>query len=113
MRAHLTSGSWKRVDVKVYVTYIALEKISASSAANVFADAAIKSNEMEITASSAGSVEIALDANNVTADASSAGRIELEGKTKSLEAEASSAGNVDAYGLESEMVNARASSAAH
>jgi hypothetical protein len=111
LRVHLDGGSWKRVDVKVYITYISLEKISASSAANVFADATIKCNSMEINASSAGSVEIAIDATSVTADASSAGRIELEGKTKSLDAEASSAGNVDAYSLESETVNAQASSA--
>lgn len=110
LRVHLASGSWRRIEVKVYVTFVSLEKISASSAANVFSDAMIKSSTMEISASSAGSVEVAVDATNVTADASSAGRIELEGTAKSLDVEASSAGNVDAYGLNSEVVNARASS---
>lgn len=111
LRVHLASGSWKRVNVKVYVTYVSLEKISASSAGNVFAEGIIKSESLGISASSAGSVEVSIDANQVMANASSAGRIELEGKAKSLEVEASSAGDVDAYSLESEKVNAQASSA--
>lgn len=111
LRVHLASGSWKRENVKVYVTYVTLEKISASSAGNVFAEGIVKSESLSISASSAGSVEISIDASQVMADASSAGRIELEGKAKSLEVEASSAGDVDAYSLESEKVNAQASSA--
>ncbi len=111
LRVHLASGNWKRVNVKVYVTYVSLEKISASSAGNIFAEGVVKSESLTISASSAGSVEISIDANRVTVDASSAGRIELEGKSKSLEVEASSAGDVDAYSLESEKVNAQASSA--
>lgn len=111
LRVHLASGSWKRVNVKVYVTYVTLEKISASSAGNVFAEGIVKSKSLSVSASSAGSVEINIDASQVMADASSAGRIELEGKAKSLEVEASSAGDVDAYSLESEKVNAQASSA--
>lgn len=111
LRVHLASGNWKRVNVKVFVTYVSLEKISAGSAGNVFAEGTIKSENLSISASSAGSVEVAIDANQVMADASSAGRIELEGKAKFLEVEASSAGDVDAYSLESEKVNAQASSA--
>jgi Putative auto-transporter adhesin, head GIN domain len=111
LRVHLANGSWRRVDVKVYVTYVSLEKISASSAGNVFSDATIKCNTMDVSASSAGSVEVVVDAAEVTADASSAGRIELGGTTKSLDVEASSAGDVDAYNLTCEAVNARASSA--
>lgn len=111
LRVHLASGSWKRVNVKVYVTYVVLEKIAASSAGNIFAEGIIKTNHLDISASSAGSVEIALEANSISADASSAGRIELEGKATTMEAEASSAGDIDAYSLTCDKVNAQASSA--
>ena len=111
LRVHMSDGSHRKTNVKVFVTYVTIEKISASSAASVFSDGKIKSTSMEINASSAGSVEIGLEAESASIDASSAGNIEVEGKVKRLEAEASSAGGVDAYNLESEIVSARASSA--
>ena len=66
---------------------------------------------MEVSASSAGSIEITVNARSVDASASSAGEIELQGKTKSLEIGASSAGQIDAYDLEAQIVSAEASSA--
>lgn len=100
-----------RKTVKVYVTYTRLEKIAASSASNVFSEGVIKADNMEISISSAASVEVSIESESVIVDASSAGNSVLEGKTKSLEIEASSAGDIDAYRLESEKVYARTSSA--
>ncbi len=111
LRIHLDHGSYRKINVKVYVTYLTLEKISASSASNIFSEGVIKSPSMDVSASSAGSVEISIESQRVSVGASSAGNIQLEGKAANLEAEASSAGDVDAYNLESEVVNARASSA--
>lgn len=111
LRIHMRDGSYKNRNVKVYVTYVNLEKISASSAANVFSEGSVKCTSMTISASSAGSVEVALEADHVMVDASSAGDAVLEGKTNSLEVEVSSAGSVDAYSLESASVTASASSA--
>lgn len=111
LKVHMASGNYRRSNVKVYVTYVNLNKISASSASNVFSEGTIKTSSIEINASSAASVEVSLDANEVTADVSSAGDIVLEGKARSVEAEASSAGDIDAYRLESESVRARANSA--
>lgn len=112
LKVHMRDGNYRgKKSVKAYVTYAQLEKISASSAANVFSDEPIKSARMEINVSSAGSVEVKLDAESVTISASSAGQSVLEGKTKSLEIEASSAGDIDAYNLECENVNASTSSA--
>ena len=103
--------SWKKINVKVYVTYVSLEKIAVTSAASVFSEGAIKSNRMDISASSAGSVEVNLECTSVTVDTSSAGEVVVEGKTTRLQLEASSAGNVDAYNLEAESVNAEVHSA--
>jgi hypothetical protein len=101
---------FSKVDAKVYVTYVELEKISASSASSVFSEGVIKANNLDIGVSSAANVEISLDARSVMVDVSSAGEAVLEGKTSSVELEVSSGGEVDAYKLESEIVKASASS---
>ena len=111
LKIHMRSGNYRKTNVKAYVTYVALSKISASSAANVFSDGTINAKSLDISASSAATIELSIEAGDVLADVSSAGDIVLEGKVKSLDAEASSAGDIDAYGLESEVVRARASSA--
>ncbi len=103
--------SWKKVNVKVYVTYVSMEKIAVNSAASVFSEGPIKSNRMDISASSAGSVEVNLECSDVTVDTSSAGGVVIEGKTTHLQVEASSAGTVDAYNLEAESVNVEVHSA--
>lgn len=101
---------WNKINVKVYVTYVTLERISASSASSVFSEGVIKTDHIDINASSAANVEVSLDANSSMVDTSSAGEVVLEGKCPNLEVEASSAGDVDAYRLESETVIAHVSS---
>lgn len=95
--------------VKVYVTYVSLDKIAASSASNIFSDGTITSDLMEIHASSAANVEISLTATDLKVSVSSAGEVTLEGKTKSFDAETSSAGVVNAYNLLAETAEASAS----
>jgi hypothetical protein len=111
LRIHLAKNSYRKVNVKVYVTYKALEKISASSASSIFSEGAIKSSSLDISASSASSIEISIDTERVEVSASSAANIDLQGKTTSLDVEVSSAGEIDAYNLQSDQVTARASSA--
>lgn len=103
-------GFFSKADVKVYVTYINVERISASSAASVFSEGVIKTNTIDIGASSAANIEVSLDANSVMVDVSSAGEVLLEGKSARLEVEVSSGGEVDAYKLECEAVKASAHS---
>ncbi len=98
-------------DVKAYVTYVELDRISASSASNIFSDGPIKANSIEVHASSAANIEISLEAERVQVHASSAGDVILEGKAKFIDAEASSAGEVDAYNFVTETAEASASSA--
>ncbi|MFZ6012978.1 MAG: head GIN domain-containing protein [Bacteroidota bacterium] len=112
LKVHMKDGRYRsNVDVKVFVTYVQLEKISASSAGSIFSEGVIKSARMDINASSAGTVEVQLDAGTLEATASSAGDMELKGKAKNVTFEVSSAGEVDADDLEAESVNAEASSA--
>jgi hypothetical protein len=111
LKIHMEDGNRRRGNVKVYVTYVNLNRISASSASNVFSEGLIRSGSLDISVSSAASVELSMEAEQSMVEASSAGDVVLEGKAKKLEVEASSAGEIDAYGLESEEVEASASSA--
>jgi Putative auto-transporter adhesin, head GIN domain len=111
LKIHMASGNYRnKKSVKVYVTYVTLEKISSSSASNVFSEDQIKSKSMEISASSAASIEIKIESDNISVEASSAGNVVLEGKAKSISVEASSAGDINAYNLEAETVRVSVSS---
>lgn len=111
LKIHLTDGRHRNINVKVYVTYTKLEKLSASSAGSIFSEETLRASSMEISASSAGSVETGVETDDLTVNVSAAGDIELKGKVRTLEVEASSSGVLDAYDLEAEAVDAEASSA--
>jgi hypothetical protein len=110
LKVHMKDGNHRNIDVKVYVTYVKVDKLSASSAGSIYSDGTIKASLFEVSASSAGTIEVMVEANELQASSSSAGDIELKGKAKSISAEASSAGEIDAYDLEAEDVEAEASS---
>ena len=113
LRIHLRENSFFRnnVSVKVYVTYVSLNRIYASSASNIFSDGVIKSDNMEIQGSSAADIELSIEANDVKVRSSSAADIILEGTAKYIDADASSSGEIDAYALQVETADASASSA--
>lgn len=112
LKIQMKSGNYRGVkSVKVYVIYVDLNKISASSASNVFSEGTIKSGDFEIHASSAANIEISLDARDISVHTSSAADITLEGTAASISAEASSAGEIDAYNLKVNSASANASSA--
>lgn len=110
LKIHMKDGRYRSVDAKVYVTYVKLDKLSASSAGSIFSEGTIDARTLEISASSAGSVEVTIDAGSVKVSSSSAGDVELKGQAKTLLADASSAGEVDAYDLDAQVVSAEASS---
>ncbi|MEM9856660.1 MAG: head GIN domain-containing protein [Bacteroidota bacterium] len=112
LKIYLDDGRHRNHSVKVYVTFVELNDISASSAATIITNGTIKGNNLDVSVSSAADIEIEVDVNDIEASASSAGDIELSGSTKYIDINASSAGGVDAYDLQAEQVRARASSAA-
>jgi hypothetical protein len=111
LKVHMKDGNYRNSNAKAYVTYVQVDKLSASSAGSIYADAPIKASSMEVNASSAGTIEVTLEANMVEANASSAGDVELKGKTKTLRVDVGSAGEVDTYDMEAENVEAEAASA--
>lgn len=98
--------------VKVYVTYVDLNKISASSAGSVFAENIIKATDLSLSASSAGTIDIQVEADQVYVTTSTAAEIELKGKAKSITIHAVSASEVDAYELVADNVEVDVVSAA-
>lgn len=110
LRIHLKGNNYRKVDVKVYVEYVTLDRLSVSSAASIFSEGTIKAGSLDVSASSAGEIKATIDAESVTINASSAGEVELKGSAKNLSADASSAGEVDAFEVEAVSVVAEASS---
>lgn len=111
LKIHMRNGFRGNIDAKVYVTYVRINKLAASSAGNIYCEEAIRAEDLEVQCSSAANIEISIDAGEVEVSASSAAQVELTGKAKSLNADASSAAQINAYDLEAEKVNAEASSA--
>lgn len=112
LKVHMREGSFLRnINAKVYVTYVDLNKITASSAASIYSESEIIANNLEVSASSAAQVELNLNVGTLKINVSSAADVELKGKARSTHIEVSSAGQVDAYDLEAEKVSAEASSA--
>lgn len=111
LKIHMREGVYRDRTVKVYVTYVSIDKLSASSAANIFHEGVLKTANLELGVSSAGNIEVQVDCSSVEARASSAGEIEVEGRAKSVEYKASSAGEIDAYSLLADRAEAEASSA--
>ena len=111
LKIHLDGNNRGRINVKVYVTYVKLEKLYASAAGNIFGDGPIRAESITLQCSSAGNIEIAVDAQRLEASASSAGQIELSGKVREFRADVSSAGQINAYDLDSQRAEVEASSA--
>ena len=110
LKIHLDDGRHRNHSVKVFVEFVKMDDISASSAATVISEGRIKVKRLDLSVSSAADIELDVEVEDVEASASSAGDIELAGKAGFIDASASSAGGVDAYDLEAKRVRARASS---
>ncbi|MDH5598990.1 MAG: DUF2807 domain-containing protein [Cyclobacteriaceae bacterium] len=96
--------------VKVYITYVEIRELRASSAASIFSKL-ISADKLELSASSAGLIDITVQAKELEVSVSSSGEVELKGKSDFLHVNASSAGEVDAFDMEINRVSAHASSA--
>lgn len=111
LKIHMQEGRYRDRTVKVYVTYVEVNKLSASSASNIFAEGVIKTRSLSMSASSAATIDVQIDVEELEAGSSSAADIELSGKARNVEIDVSSAGEVDAYDLVAEVVEVEVSSA--
>lgn len=104
--------NWNNSERNVYVSFKNIDRIEASSAADVVSQSALNLDRLDLNASSSANIKLELNAKEVDAESSSAADIELKGKGYSLVANASSGSDIDASGFETKKCNANASSAA-
>ena len=96
---------------RVYVTGRDIKSIKATSAGDVIGVTPIKSDNLELSASSAGNIKLEVYAKEIEADISSSGDMSLSGEADVLNADLSSAGDLNAYELKVREADISASSA--
>ncbi len=96
---------------RVYVTIEDIRSIRASSAGDVVGEMPLKTESIELSASSAGDIKLEVYADNIEVNISSSGDITLSGQANSLKADLSSAGDLNAFNLEVKEAEISASSA--
>ena len=96
---------------RVYVTMKEVNSIKTTSAGDVIGETPIKSDRLELSASSAGDIKLEVTAKDISIDISSSGDITLSGETDGLKADLSSAGDLKAYDLKAREADVSVSSA--
>ena len=88
---------------KVIVTAPTLEKLSSSGSADITSSGVIKnSNQMEITTSGSGDINVEVDAPSIRVSGSGSGNVTLSGRTKDFDCRISGSGDVKCANLKSE-----------
>ena len=99
-------------NIKIYVTVPEISQLRASSACTIQVIDVIKNNgKLSFDASSAADIKAVVDAPEVDVEASSSGTVSLSGKTQNYTVNVSSAGNVKTMELMAENTDASSSSA--
>lgn len=107
-----TDANIRRADMKrVYVTMKDVDYLSTSSAGDIIAETPVRTEKLELNASSAGDIKIEVDADVIEINISSSGDITISGEADMLEADLSSAGDLNAYNLKVREVDLNVSSA--
>ncbi|MGO3184021.1 MAG: head GIN domain-containing protein [Aequorivita sp.] len=97
---------------KVYVTFMELNNIEASSGADVIGNSIIKSKNLSLRSSSGADLEVEVFSQELTIKSSSGSEVDVSGKASTLKADASSGSEIDAEKLMVVNCNAEASSGA-
>jgi uncharacterized protein YxeA len=84
---------------RVYVTMKEISSIRTTSAGDIVGETPIKSDHLELSASSAGDISLEIYAREAEIDISSSGDITLTGEAEKMKADLSSAGDLKAYKL--------------
>ncbi|HPA86193.1 MAG TPA: head GIN domain-containing protein [Bacteroidales bacterium] len=96
---------------RVYVTMKDIRSLRTSSAGDIIGETPVKTDELELSATSAGDIKLEVYARFIEADISSSGDVTLTGEADKLDADLSSAGDLNAFGLEVREADVSASSA--
>jgi hypothetical protein len=96
---------------RVYVTTREIDYIGTSSAGDVIGETPVKADKLDLSASSAGDIDLEVTADEINVDISSSGNVSLKGSSRKLDASLSSAGDLNANDLEVKEADISASSA--
>jgi hypothetical protein len=96
---------------RVYVTIKEVNSVRTTSAGDVFGETPVKSDRLQLSASSAGEIKLEVNAKDIDIDISSSGDITVSGETDMLKADLSSAGDLNAYDLKAREAEVSVSSA--
>lgn len=96
---------------RVYVTMKDITSVETSSAADIVGESPVRSDEIRLSASSAGDITLEVYAREVDINISSSGDMTIKGETEKLEADLSSAGDLKAYNLKAKEADISVSSA--
>jgi hypothetical protein len=96
---------------RVYVTMKDINSLKTSSAGDIIGETPVKTDRLDLSASSAGDIKLEIYVKEAEANISSSGDVTLTGVADILNADLSSAGDLNAYGLEVREADVSASSA--
>ena len=96
---------------RVNVTMKEVNSVRVASAGDVIGETPIKTDRLELSASSAGDIKLEVNAKELKLDISSSGDITLTGEAETLDCNLSSAGDLNAFDLKVREANISASSA--
>jgi len=112
LKVHLEGNNHNNINVSIDVTFVSLEGIYASSAADIKSSSVIEASNLKIKASSAADIDLEIKVSTLDVSASSAADIVLSGTTDSQTVDISSASDYKAFDLKSKVADVSASSAA-
>jgi len=107
-----TEANIREAEMKrVYVTMSDINSLKTTSAGDIIGETPVKTEKLELSASSAGDIKLEVYAKEIEANISSSGDVTLTGEVDILDATLSSAGDLNAFGLEVREADVSASSA--
>ncbi|HKK43732.1 MAG TPA: head GIN domain-containing protein [Bacteroidales bacterium] len=96
-----TDANIRRAErMRVYVTMPEIRSLRSTSAGNIIGQSAVKSDKLDLSASSAGDLKLEVYTSDLRVNISSSGDMTLSGEADKLDADLSSAGDLNAYDLE-------------
>lgn len=99
LRIAMKGNNYRNQNVTVYVTFKSLNDLKATSSGSIeVKDFFAVSGDLDVSASSSGSVMLKASAEEADLDVSSSGNIQIELKAKSIEAGLSSSGDIEISG---------------
>jgi hypothetical protein len=107
-----TDANIREAEMKrVYVTMKEINSLKTTSAGDIIGETPVRTDNLELSASSAGDIKLEIHAKKIEMDISSSGDMTLSGDADILNADLSSAGDLNAYNLEVREADISASSA--